>query len=467
MDDALRRRRVLAVIAGAFPALDTAVNVAFPAIDQHFSLAVADLRWIVITYLLTYGALLVGAGRIGDSIGYRRLVWWGSAISVLSLAACAAAPEFSLFLIARVGQGVGAALVLAGAPALLTTSALGSKTLGRGQAVGIFQAATMLGFTVGPAVGGPLVEFLGWRAVFWCRIPIALALLVLAHGLDEPEVAPAETANDRIDYVEMMLGVAAIAAVVAVASLGGIWGWADLRLASLAFVAVGLAFVLVRRNQTTHAPMVDPRLWRRPGFMQANVLSLIANGAAFPVWLLVPSLLVDEASLAVIASGFILAVSPAMSSLSSSWVGRRVDGGNPDSLVAAGLVGQACGMAMLGVVGPSGSVLLIGVGLACVGLGLGIFLVPNMHQVMASLPVERQGVAGGLSLMMRTVGIVVAVAVSSAIFEPVEQSNGFDAGFRVVFLICAAVLALAAALSSGGKMARNQRAVYKPERNQV
>lgn len=438
------------MVAGAFPSLDTAVNVAFPAIDEHFSLDIADLQWVVICYLLAYGALLVGAGRLGDAFGYRRLVWWGSIVSVIGLAGCAAAPTFPVFLLARIVQGVGTALVLAGAPALLTTAADGDepgRLSRRGRAVGLFQTAAMVGLTIGPVAGGPLVEYLGWRSVYWCRIPVALALLVLASGARDRR--PARSQSD-IDPVETTVGVAAIAGVVAVASLGRVWGWFDVRLAAVALLTLLLTSALVRRNRSAPQPMIDPELWQRPGFLRANLLNAVANAAVFPTWLLVPTLLVDDIGVALVVGGLILAISPAFSSTASLWIARLVDDRDPNPLATAGLAMQAVGMAALAFAGPAGSTALIGLGLAIVGAGLGIFIVPNMHQVMAALPIDRQGVAGGLTLTMRTLGIVIGVAIASAIFDPIEQANGFGAGFRAVFVISAVVLAVATVASANG-----------------
>lgn len=380
--------RLLAVLAGAFPALDTSVNVAFPDIDTHFGLAIADLKWIVISYLFTYGALLLAAGRVGDSIGYRRLVWVGGLVSIVGLVGCAAAPSFALFLVGRVVQGVGTALLLAGAPALLTTSAADDGR--QGQAVSWFQASSMVGLAIGPIVGGPLVALGGWRTVYWYRVPIAVALMWLAARL----VAGSPASGPK--------------------------------------PAPGLARTLVKRQ----------------GFVRANGLNLIANAAMFPTWLLVPSLLVDEIGVAVIIGGLVLAASPAMSALGSVWVGRRVDRSSPSTFVRAGLLVQAAGLALLGWLGPGGSALTVALGAALVGAGLGIFSVPNMHQVMSALPMDRQGVAGGLSLMMRTVGVVGGVLAASALFDSVERSDGFDPAFRLVFLVAAAITVVAAVLAT-------------------
>lgn len=378
---ATRNVRWLAILAGAFPSLDTAVNIAFPAIDEQFDLAVTDLQWIVISYLLTYGVLLVGAGRLGDAVGHRRLVMAGGALSAVGLGGCAVASTFGLFLVGRVMQGIGTALVLAGAPALLTTSA--SDQGQRGRAVSWFQAAAMAGFAIGPVVGGPLVAAAGWRAVFWFRIPIALGMVGLAlsgpsRRRDEP----------RRSLRQVLLGQRSLARV--------------------------------------------------------NLLTIVANAAIFPVWLLVPTLLVDELGLAVILGGLVLAASPVSAVLGSLWAGDQVDRVAAKRLVRLGLALQAVGLAATGIAGEQGSVVGLVLSLVFVGAGFGIFSVPNMHQVMSSLGSADQGVAGGLSLMMRTIGVVAGVVAASALFDPIERDDGFGPALRWVFL-AAAFLAFAGA----------------------
>lgn len=397
----VQRVRLLAVLAGAFPALDTAVNIAFPAIDEHFDLDVADLQWIVISYLFTYGALLIVAGRLGDSIGHRRMVAIGGVVSVVGLGGCAVAPTFGTFLAARVVQGVGTALVLAGAPALLTTSAPGDEA--RGQAVSWFQAASMAGLAIGPVIGGPLVAWAGWRAVYWMRVPVALALVALAG-----QFARSTRAGPRTDRPDSA-------------------------------------------HRSAHAG-ASRGSWRQlaalPGFTRSNVLTAVANAAMFPTWLLVPTLLIDELGLAVVGGGLALSASPAMSAAGSLWVGRRLARNNAAALSRLGLLVEAVGLGVLALVAGSGSIPAIVGGMALVGLGLGLFSVPNMHVVMSSLPLDRQGVAGGLSLMMRTIGVVLGVLAASALFDPIETSEGFDTAFRVVFATAAVIALAAAALST-------------------
>jgi len=347
-------------------------------------------QWIVVAYLFTYAALLVPAGRLGDAIGHSRLVLAGAVVSILGLAGCAAAPSWGMFLGARVVQGLGTALLYGGSPALLTTSADGDDA--RGTAVSWFQGASMIGLMLGPILGGPLVAWAGWRTVFWFRVPLALALAALA-----------------------------------------LQAWAD-RPATATFASPEPA---ASTNE----------LLRQPGFARANLVNALANAAMFPIWLLVPTLLVDEVGLAVVLAGIVLASSSAFAAAGSLWVGRQLATYGADTLARGGLLIMAAGLALLAWAGPVGSVPAIVIGMAVVGAGLGIFSTPNMHVVMASLPLDRQGVAGGLSVMMRSVGVVIGVLAASALFDPIEASQGFGTGFGVIFAIAAAFALASAAIT--------------------
>src|SRR5882757_217176 len=135
--------------------LDIAVNVALPAITAHFHLALGDVQWVVICYVLVYGSLMLVCGKLGDLFGHRLIFRFGLALSIIGLAACALAPDWPLFLWARAGQGVGTALALSCAPALATSLYPES---GRTKALAGFAATMAIAAAVGPFLGGALVE---------------------------------------------------------------------------------------------------------------------------------------------------------------------------------------------------------------------------------------------------------------------------------------------------------------------
>lgn len=383
------------MLAGAFGSLDSALNIAFPDLVDDLGLAVADLRWVVVCFVLSYGALLVTAGRLGDRFDHLRVLMIGGAASAVALAACATAPSYRILLIGRVGQGLATALVMAGAPALLATAGAGST-----RTASIFQAAAGAGLALGPAVGGPLVALGGWRAVFWFRVPIAVALVgfgLAARRAGRPERPQTET----------------------------------------------------RAEAEAEAPRAEPApataTVDRPGrgFVVANALTALVNGTVFVTWLLVPALLLDELGLAATTGGLILATSPVATALASVAAGRWVERSGHRPVLVGGVAASTGGLAILMAVAtlePSVAAPAVVAALVIVGFGLGVFSVPNMAVVMGALPPDRQGTAGGLTLMMRTLGIVVGVNAAGLLFGSLEDGGRtFLDAFRIT--LAAAVVA--------------------------
>ena len=163
--------------------LDTSVNIAFPAITRGFDLAISDIQWVVICYVLTYASLLLAFGRIGDTIGHAVVYRIGLIWSAVALLLVGYAPSYGAMLFFRCLQGVGAALVLSCGVALVT-SLYGEER--RGRALGIYTMMMALGLMLGPLLGGALTAVWDWPAVFWFRIPIAMAALLLLRGMPAP-----------------------------------------------------------------------------------------------------------------------------------------------------------------------------------------------------------------------------------------------------------------------------------------
>lgn len=391
----------LAGAAGAFGSLDTALNIAFPDLVADFDLSVGQLQWVVVCFVAASGGLLVVAGRLGDRVGHAPVALGGALASVVAMVACAVAPTFGWFLGARVAQGVGTAALMASAPAL-ATAALPPDA--RTRAVGLFQAAAASGLAAGPVVGGAMVVIAGWRGVFWFRVPLALAVAVLA--------------------------------------------W---RAAGLKRPPEGRG----RPSVVRAAPPADAGSWRalgRPGAVVANGLTIVVNGAMFVTWLLVPSLLVDELGVGVIAGGIVLALSPvatAAGARAAPSVVARLGSGVVQAggivLVAAGLgIGVAVGRAVDSGADPGGGVAvaaLVVVSLVVVGAGLGLFSVPNMATVIDVVGAGREGVAGAANLMARTVGIVAGASWHAAVVDRYEPSLGFGGAYAAAFGVAAGLVA--------------------------
>ena len=257
--------------------LDTSVNIAFPAITRGFGLAIGDIQWVVICYVLTYASLLLALGRIGDTIGHTVVYRAGLICSAVALLLVSCAPSYGAMLAFRCLQGVGAALVMS-CGAAMVTSLYGEAR--RSRALGIYTMMMALGWMLGPLLGGTLTAIWDWPAVFWFRIPIAIAALLLLRGMP---VSPPRQASDRFDIpgsIALALGlVTMLMAINRVRELSAVW----LGLLSVLAFA-GFAF----RQSRAERPIIAMDVLKLPGFALLNLVSVLANLAAFSVWLLVP-----------------------------------------------------------------------------------------------------------------------------------------------------------------------------------
>ena len=184
--------------------LDTAVNIAFPAITRGFDLAIGDIQWVVICYVLTYASLLLALGRIGDTIGHAVVYRAGLICSAVALLLVGYAPSYGAMLVFRCLQGIGAALVMSCGAALVTSplrrgaAQPGARHLYHDDGAGLM---------LGPLLGGALVAIWDWPAVFWFRIPIAIAALLLLRGLPASQPRAARERFDIPGGIALALGL--------------------------------------------------------------------------------------------------------------------------------------------------------------------------------------------------------------------------------------------------------------------
>ncbi|MFL6764523.1 MAG: MFS transporter, partial [Sphingomicrobium sp.] len=166
------------ILASSLSFVDGSVlSVALPAIRAGYQADAQQVQWVVNAYLLPLSALLLLGGALGDHFGRRRLLVTGTSIFGLTSLVCALAPSLPILLAARAAQGVGAALLLPNSLALLNASFSGER---RGRAVGIWAGAGAAAAAVAPLIGGWLVGTVGWPAIFYINLPLALGAILLA-----------------------------------------------------------------------------------------------------------------------------------------------------------------------------------------------------------------------------------------------------------------------------------------------
>jgi len=410
--------------------LDIAVNVALPAITAHFKVALGDAQWLVICYVLVYGSLMLVCGKLGDLFGHRLIFRIGLAISALGCAACAAAPDWSLFLWARGVQGVGTALALSCTPALATSLFPESD---RTKALAGFASTMAIAAAIGPFLGGALVELWGWPAVYWVRVPLALATLALSGLLPSPK--PDSRPFDALGAVLLAACMSTLLLSLTFSQRKEIPGpWA----LAMALVALALIVAYVRRANRVPEPIIRPSLFADPRFTIPNVLNALANLAGFAILLLTPYYLVNVLKLTPLGVGIVLAMAyggSLMGAPLSAFLVRRI-GQRPT--VFAGIAGVGLGLLPLGFTGIDTPVLVVAALLVLEGMGQGLLTVAYTDIVTTTLPARDRGVAGSLSLLTRTIGIVAGASVLTALQAHGAQGfmnmGGFLAGYRFAFV---------------------------------
>ena len=414
---------------------DSAVNVAFPAIIRAFALPIPAIQWVVIAYTLTYAALMLVFGRLGDMLGHRRVFLLGTACSTAAFLGCAAAPSYPLLLLARVVQGVGAALALSCGPALVTGLYPESQ---RARILGLYTMVFGAGGAAGSLLAGVLVARFGWPAVFWFRAPLSLAAFVLAWGL--PVAAP-QGPRESFDAAGAALLVLTIGALLlGLNRLQTGYGPALFAVSGLA----GLGFVV--RERRAAFPIIDLRCFRQADFALLNLGNVAVSLTGFSIPLLAPFFLVGVAGLSAPEEGLMLAVAGLGTTLAAPIAGRLAGTVPPRRLVMAGAAATAVGQALLSTTGASPDLPVFAAWMFVQGAGLGLFQVGYFEIAAATLPREQRGVAGSLVMMTRTLGIVAGATVlmlgfqtlrAHAVAAGLPDDAAFLAGFRDVYRLVA------------------------------
>jgi MFS family permease len=398
---------------------DTAVNIGFPDITRSFSLPIQMIQWVVICYVLTYASLLLAFGRAGDIFGHARVFRIGLAWSVVAFMLCSAAPTYPWLLFCRFLQGIGAGLVISVAPALVTEF---FPEHHRSRAVAAFTAMFAVASAAGPLIGGVLVSLWGWSAVFWFRAPIALAALVFLRGLPRSKGQATRQPLDLLGAVLLALTISSL--VLFVDELPGL-GRQDWRALPLFVLGAAAIWGFLRREARSAAPILHLELFADLNFATVNIASILIYLTSFSVLLFAPYYLVRFSGLALPQAGGVLAASFVSTMAASAIAGRLIERTHPNAVATAGAVCGGVGLIAIGSWSPGvfGGTPAILAALILQGFGAGLFQVAYTDRVIGAMPANQRGVAGGLTMLTRTLGIVGGATLLTLLFHVVETST--------------------------------------------
>ena len=429
-------RLVLVGLGISVVPLDTAVNIGFPDITGSFGLPLAMIQWVVICYVLTHAGLMLAFGRVGDIWSHGRVFRAGLAWSVAAFLLCAAAPSFGWLLFFRFLQGIGAGLIISCAPAIVTSLYPEAR---RGHALGIFTLIFALGSAIGPLIGGALVARWGWPAVFWFRAPVALVALFFLRGLPARQ-RPGH--SERFDIGGAFLLAFGIAALLLTINALPRLGQGNYLVLVLAPAALASLAAFVRWEGRIAQPIVQIALFRNRAFAAINLASVLMYLMTFSVLLIGPYFLVRYTSLPLPLAGALLATGFVAMAGASPCAGWLIGNIAAERIAPLGALLAGLGLFLVGSWRPDTSFEAMIIALAVQGLGTGLFQVAYMEIVMAASPLAHRGVAGSLSMLTRTIGVVTGAAGLTLAFQTFESaalaqggtaSEAFLSAFTMLF----------------------------------
>ena len=438
---------VATVLASGVASYDAyVVNVAIPAIGRDLGAGVTALQWTLTSYLLTVGGLLLLAGALADRFGRRRILVSGLMLMFVASILCAVAPSTGALIGARVVQGVGAALVVPTSLALLNGTL---QMADRARAIGIWAGLSTLATTVGPYVGGWLVDVASWRWVFLLNLPLILGALLALQRVPESRDQRRALSLDVAGGLLAVLGLGGVTYALTAGPTSG-WDSAPVIVAGILGVASFVALVPVERR--IRAPMLRLSLFESRQFVAINVTTLLFYGAlsaAGYVLVLQFELRLGysaaQAGAALIPASIVfLALSP----VSGALVARL----GPRWLMVSGILLVAVSYVWLAQADPGSSYVEAVLPPALLrGVGLGLLVTPLTAAVLAAVRDEDLGEASAVNDAASRVGGVIAVALVPVLIGAGagrDLDQAITHGFQRAMIVFGVVCVIAAAITA-------------------
>lgn len=422
------------------------VNVALPTIADYFQTSVRTTAWVTISYLLVVTAFLLIFGRLSDNYGQKLIFISGMVVFTAGSGLCVLSLTIGQLIGFRVLQGVGAAMIMANTPAIVTNAFPAEK---RGMGLGVIGSVVSVGLMLGPPLGGMLIHYYGWKYIFLVNLPVGIAGILFSIKVLREFKASSAVAFRVLDAV---IWIAAITSFVFIFGTTGKSGF-DLSSAIIySILTLALVVLFFTRQWKSDRPLFDTILLKNRIFMLSSGAGFFSYMGMIGLSFMLPFLLEKTFVLEPLQTGRVLMVIPATTVFASPLAGYLSDRMGQRSISTMGLVVAVVSTIFFFQLEPQSSVLRIVVNMVGLGLGLGFFGSPNNSALMGSVDQRNRGSAAGLLATVRNLGMVSGVSVVSLVFnsaltgsiesEIVKYSVAFKAALPVVIIFAVTALIL-------------------------
>jgi EmrB/QacA subfamily drug resistance transporter len=385
------------------------INVSLPTLMEALDTDFPTIQWVILSYLLTITCLLLSMGRLADIHGKKKIYLLGFVIFTVGSMLCGISPGAGRLVAFRVLQAVGASMVMALGPGIITSVFPPHE---RGKALGIMGTVVSVGIATGPALGGVLIGTVGWRAIFFVNVPVGIVGVLMVRAF-VPTDTPA--GRQKFDFWGATVLLVSLLSLLLGLTLGQRLGFdAPIIVALLVNFVLFLAIFLLIENKIAE-PMVDLTMFHNPLFsfsLLTGFISFISMGGIF----ILPFYLQNVLGYSAFQVGLLLSVLPVLLSVTSPLSGALSDRFGTRGLATAGLLLMAITYMLLSTLQADTSTLGYILRIAPLGIGVGMFNSPNNSAIMGAASRKRLGIASGFIAMTRTLGQITGVAVIGTIF---------------------------------------------------
>jgi len=436
MEDKINKKIVLLIATlGAFivPFMVSSINIALPSIGKEFAMNTVLLNWVVLSFTLSIAVFILPFGRLADIFGRKRLLLYGMSVFTLASIICGISFNAGMLIAFRVLQGISSTMISVTLVSILSSVYFQGD---RGRALGINVAATYIGLSSGPFLGGFFTKYLGWRSIFFLVVPIGIIVIIILLNLKQNW---AEAKGEEFDYKgSIIYSVGLFGVIYGLSLVRSFWSPTLMLMGFILLIIFGFYENRVKN------PILNMTLIKNNKILTFSSLAALINySATFAISYLFSLYLQYIKGFEPQQAGLILVAQPLIQALFSPLAGRLSDRMEPRMVASLGMAVTSAGLAFFIFLTENTSLEYIIAALSIVGFGFALFSSPNTNAIMGSVTKKYYGVASGVIGSARSIGQAFSMGITSLVMVfymgniQISRSNhpNFIISIKVTFVI--------------------------------
>ena len=418
----------LIIILGNFIGMldSTTIQLALYQISIGLDISLSKAQWVIIAYMLVLTVFLPFFGKIGDLYPKNKVYSTGFFTFSIGALLCTFSPNFVTLVIFRCIEALGASIMLANGPAVISTLFRGEN---RGKALGINGSLVAAGGLLGPALGGMMINFFGWRTIFLPAFIISFIGGILSYRLVPSYIRRKVL---KFDYKGFLYFTIALCALLLAISEGYSWGWKSLRIISLGILTLIFGSLFYFRDKKISYPMINFRMFKIKTFTFGNIAVMTSYMTMFTNAILLPLFLQDILKYNAFVTGLLILPYSLASCLVAPFAGTYAGKHGSKILTRIGPAIYIIALLIFTSFGIHTKQWQVVAASIIMGIGNGCFQSPSNTAIMTSVKTEEVGIASGILSLSRNMGNILGVAITITLFENFKnlyQNGSYQSAF--------------------------------------